>query len=118
MTSALRKLPDFEGRVFRGSDSLKKAAEYTVGCKVTWSAFSSSSASEKVALLFSGEKGLMFKIDITKGKDISAFSKFSEEQEVLLPPNCKLFVAKSKIFQNGEALSTIHLVERTKSFKW
>lgn len=116
LTGALKKLPNFNGRVYRGSNNVLKAAEYKLGREVTWSAFSSTSAAERVALQFAGPTGLIFVMDVSCGKDISAFSALPSEQEVLLPPNAVLVVSKNSICPSG--LSKVRLVEKTGSFKW
>ncbi|KAH3765325.1 hypothetical protein Pelo_2849 [Pelomyxa schiedti] len=120
LMSALRKLPSYSGVVYRGSNNPTTARPYTRGTSVVWSAFSSTSALESVARDFAGTQGALFCIEITNGKDISAFSAIASEKEVLLPPNAKFVVTKG--FESSNTgpygVCEIHLLEVVSSFKW
>ena len=53
--NALRKLPAIEADVFRGNNnSAAVAGEYTIGRKIHWSAFTSSTPDVQVAKGFAG----------------------------------------------------------------
>ena len=94
INSALKKLPDFCGIVWRGSTNAFVAQKYQKGTVVTWSAFSSTSTNEHTAKKFAGKDGLLFRIEAVSAKDISLFSVFPEESEVIFPPNSELFVVQ------------------------
>ena len=92
--SALKKLPDFCGIVWRGSTNALVAQQYRKGTVVTWSAFSSTLPNEHTAKKFAGKDGLLFRIEAFSAKDISLFSVFPEDSEVIFPPNSELFVVQ------------------------
>jgi hypothetical protein len=87
LLSALNKLPNFSGEVFRGLKeeitSLSKL--YQQHNNVCWVALTSTTKNQKTALGFG--TGTLFSIKILEGKDISQFSMFSDEGEVVLLPN-------------------------------
>jgi hypothetical protein len=56
----------------------------------------------------------VFAIDATNGKDISEFSTFQEEQEVILMPGSRLRV-KSKPLDFRNSLFIVHLGEESTS---
>ena len=91
INSALKKLPDFCGIVWRGSTNALVAQKYRKGTVVTWSAFSSTSTNEHTAKKFAGKNGLLFRIEAVSAKDISLCQ---EEAEVIFPPNSVLFVVQ------------------------
>eukprot|EP00759_Apiculatamorpha_spiralis_P011707 PhF_6_TR18949/c0_g1_i3/m.27781 len=74
---------------FRGINVLV-ARLYNTGEYFIWSAFSSSSKDAQVAMEF-GEvrkkQGSFFQLQVSSGRDISQFSMFPGEAEVLLPAN-------------------------------
>ena len=118
LKSALKKLPEFKGTVFRGSNNPKTAAPYSQSTLVTWSAFSSASFDRQVALNFAGSTGTIFNIKIVSGKDISPFSAIQGEAEILLPPNAELFVTESVHPSHIDGVAEITLMEQAGSFKW
>ena len=75
---------------------------YAVGANITWTQLSSASKKEQVAVKFlqnnSSNKltGSLFKIKTKKGKDISHFSLFPDEEEVLFKFNT-FFKVMSKL---------------------
>ena len=79
LDSALSKLPDHKGEVFRGVD---KKMNFEVGAVVKDGGFSSSSPNKDIATInFSG--GTLFKIKSKTGKNITDMSRFRSESEVL-----------------------------------
>ena len=94
INNALKKLPDFCGIVWRGSTNALVAQKYRKGTVVTWSAFSSTSTNEHTAKKFARKDGLLFRIEAVSAKDVSLFSVFPEEAEVIFPPNSELFVVQ------------------------
>jgi len=91
LISGLLKLPDYVGTVYRAINnsvlSLQNT-QYVQDGKIVWVSFSSTCKSELQLKNFSeADTGSWLILDIKQGKDISNFSLFSEEQEVLLLPN-------------------------------
>ena len=73
---------------------------YTVGARINWWSFSSTTKSGNGAVLtdpmFFGEAGqrMLFVLHCVRGIDISAFSDFPQEDEVLLMPGATLEVTQ------------------------
>ena len=85
---ALAVLPDFKGKLFRGINVRFSEEVYQTGKTVTWPAFSSASAMQSVAEEFvKGDDGSLFFVQSASAKEISRFSKFPDEVEVLFRPN-------------------------------
>lgn len=117
--SAMRKLPDFKGVVFRGNkspDIVRK--EYTTGREIFWSGFTSTTIDADVARQFAGPTGVVFRIKINSGKSISAFSALGGEKEVLLPPNAGLVVSDELHVDPTDGRQYIDLVEKAGMFRW
>lgn len=118
--SALRKLPNFEGTVYRGNKSSDVVGrEYKTGREIFWSGFTSTTTSLNVAMQFAGESGVIFKIKVNSGKAISAFSAVNSENEVLLHPNSCLIVSEA-IHADPSAAGAlcVELVEMAGEFHW
>ncbi|EOD31860.1 hypothetical protein EMIHUDRAFT_231296 [Emiliania huxleyi CCMP1516] len=85
---ALRKLPPSKARmVYRGM----AGSELAAGAELQWSAFSSTATKVDVMEVFLATSGqrTMIHLELTEpvGRDVSAFSLYPQECEVLLPPN-------------------------------
>ena len=93
---ALGKLPPMEGlTVYRGTrlKLAQLAPLYYEGRKVVWSGFASTSKTPHVAADLAGPGGVILKIKIFTGRDISLFSIFGlKEAEVLLAPSTAYLV--------------------------
>jgi hypothetical protein len=101
---ALNKLPDFEGDVYRGYPDKETAlSQYKKGRPIQWGAFTSATTSLSAAKQFSHGKsgGVIFKISVTSGKDINAYSFFPAEGEILLSPNHRFFVFSEPYEEDG-----------------
>lgn len=82
-----------------------------------WSAFSSTSTNRTIAEKFADKAGVIFRIDIVKGKDISALSAIPGESEILLPPNAAFFVVKeAHLVEDG--YTEVCLMEKKGAFRW
>ena len=112
MLTALSKLPSSSRRVYRG---VKKdlSGEYTKGEQLLWWAFSSCTLSVETLEneQFLGKTGVrtLFSIECTSGKDISPYSYFAAEEEILLPPARQFRVVAC--LQLGTDLHMIQLKE-------
>lgn len=106
--SALAKLPNHPGDiVYRGVNLLllDKPNSYVQNNGKVWIQFNSTSTSKEVADNFGRDGNCTRFIIRTKGqvgKDISAFSFFPEESEVLLPPNCRFKVEQFQRVKSGD----------------
>ena len=94
----LAALPAVEDTVFRGLRGTPEAmdmirANYTVGKSIHWSAFTSTTLDILKAKDFTGGPGgILFRIKITSGRSVNAYSAHPDESEILLSPNSKLVV--------------------------
>eukprot|EP01126_Amoeba_proteus_P037659 TRINITY_DN3897_c0_g1_i14.p1 TRINITY_DN3897_c0_g1~~TRINITY_DN3897_c0_g1_i14.p1 ORF type:complete len:344 (+),score=93.71 TRINITY_DN3897_c0_g1_i14:433-1464(+) len=100
---ALSKFPNSEVTVYRGisSDQLDNFIQnYTCGTRIHWSAYTSSSLNLSHAKKFAGPNGIIITISILNGKNISSYSVFGGESEILLSPNMTFIVIQAK-FNEG-----------------
>ncbi len=101
LLTALYKLPLVEAKVYRGVKlDLHDAYDTLVGKRFTWWAFSSTTPNRKALLCptFLGSSGprTLFCIDAI-GVDISQFSAFPMEMEILLLPGINLELQPGKL---------------------
>jgi hypothetical protein len=108
--TALRKLPTVKGCIWRGVSRNVTDCHHE-NDRLTWWCINSCSSSVKVVedFLKSDNDCTLFMIEATNGKDISQYTYFSEEKEVILGMGTNLCV-KSNALQHGK-LRVIHLVE-------
>lgn len=96
LLSALAKLPNYSGTVYRAIDKplLSLSKQYKTGSNVVWPSFTSTSKNRDIMSNFSGKsEGTWMSIDVVEGKDISTFSLFPDESEILLLPNSTCHVS-------------------------
>eukprot|EP00667_Euglena_gracilis_P018574 EG_transcript_19737 len=104
---ALRALPSYEGKSYRGIKCQVSPAEFVVGGTICWTAFSSASQRKAVAEEFAKPPaegrgvGTLFFVTSFGAKPISAISRYPDEAEVLFPPNT-LFQVTSTLFGDSE----------------
>ena len=98
----MRRLPDFEGVVYRGyPDKATTLAQYKLGRPIQWGAFTSTSTDLEATKGFTDQaNGVIFKITVSSGKDINAYSFFPCEGEILLSPNHR-FIVSSAPYERG-----------------
>ncbi|CAF0723844.1 unnamed protein product [Rotaria sp. Silwood1] len=108
LDTALAKLPSFQINLWRGinHDVTKNYKENDI---FTWWCFSSCSSAVKVVKQFLGSVSTLFMIEAKNGKAISAYSNFTEENEVLLPLGTRLRVVSDAL--DHTSLNVIHLQE-------
>ncbi len=98
LNRALEKLPPYEGLVVRGSDiPPEMLARYRPGEVITEHAFLSTSLNPAVARSSAFAGNVEFRIVSLTGRDISSFSRFSAEQEVLFPSGTKFYVVSKSV---------------------
>ena len=109
--TALEKLPSCEIIAWRGvADDVGSA--FTENDTQVWWSVNSCSKALNVIEVYLGDKSTVFAIDATNAKDISAFSTFPQEQEVILMPGSHLRV-KSKSLNFRNSLFIVHLEEES-----
>lgn len=87
LIQTLKKLANFVGVTHRGVRDFRfSTLKFKVGDVFNWKSFTSSSASLEVSMKFIGKCGSIFHINCLSGRDISAFSFYPKEEEVLLLP--------------------------------
>ena len=91
--SALTKLPNYEGEVYRAVETSFSQDKYPLKGQILWKSFSSTSSDWKHAASFTTDKkGIIFIIHSKTGKHISKYSKFPTDNEVIFLPNTKFIV--------------------------
>ena len=100
---ALALLPMVGGVCYRGyPDKAAAVAHYKLGRPIQWGAFSSTSTDFAVTTGFTDrENGVIFKITVTDGRDINAYSFFPMEGEVLLSPSHRFMVCSTPYERDG-----------------
>jgi hypothetical protein len=111
LDTALSKLPTVKGSVWRGvhgdiGKDLKKNQDLT-----WWSVTSCSLSVDTIKdFLASETASTLFMIEVAHGRDISAYTNYPTEDEVLLSPGIQLRVAANPLnLANGIYL--VHLIE-------
>jgi hypothetical protein len=113
MNAALDALPAFVGRTFRGVRSLPSAlrSQLEPGEVFSDDALLSTTHNPDAAMAFAGgpdNDGYLFTIDGLSGRDISMFSDYTQEAEVLFGPSTRFSVIQ--VVQDGR-LTHVHLQE-------
>ena len=81
MMAAMELLPNFAGVVYRGFPGRSTVeSKYKIGRPIQWGAFTSTTTDFAAAKNFTDpNKGVIFKIMVTNGRDINAYSFFPTE---------------------------------------
>ena len=90
LLTTLRLLPPYTGELFRCIPAKLSDVQkhYTPGSLVRWNSFSSCTYNASAAWKFSDvEEPVFFAIHVEDGKQISRYSAYPDEREVLLEPN-------------------------------
>jgi hypothetical protein len=106
--TALKKLPNFQGNLWRGIN-LHISQNFREGEELIWWSFNSCSSSIKVVQQFLGSVSTLLMIQAKNGKLISAYSSFPEENEVILGLGTRLCVVSDPL--DHSSLTVVHLVE-------
>lgn len=108
--TALKKLPSVSGTFWRGV-SCDIVSEYIDDSVQIWWSVNSCSTKLNVVEIFLDKKGTLFNIQAMEAKNISEYSAFQLEEEIVLMPGIHLRV-KSKMVYFENALSIVHLEEQ------
>ncbi|CAF1310566.1 unnamed protein product [Adineta steineri] len=107
--SGLNKLPSSTVTVWRAVSGNMGSFSTEDNVKIWWSVNSSTTALNIIEL-YLGESGTLFAIEAVQGKDISLYSAFPEEQEVILMPGTCLRI-KCEPCNFIDRLLVVHLKE-------
>jgi hypothetical protein len=107
--AAVKKLPVTKATVWRGIN-YDAALTFVAGEVYTWWNITSCSMNNNIAQKYLDKSGTLFLIEITQGRDISMFSAFPDEQEVILMPGTRVR-AKNPSLNPIEQHFIIHLEE-------
>jgi NAD:arginine ADP-ribosyltransferase len=112
INSALQKLPPYHGPVVRGTNLPPEVlAQYRPGGVITEDAFLSTSTNAAVARSPSFVGNVEFRIMSSTGRDISSFSLFPGEQEILFPSGTSFYIV-SKTIDPVTGRTVIRMAER------
>jgi len=113
LVSGLNKLDNTEAVVYRAIDKplSQLSNRYKLGSKICWVSFTSTSLDMNIMKNFmnkSKTEGTFMQINVTEGKNISEFSLFPDEKELLLLPN-SYFSVNEVISNNMKKLLSLPL---------
>ncbi len=98
LNNALQKLPPYNGPVIRGTNLPPEVlAQYRPGEVITEDAFLSTSTNAAVARSPSFVGNVEFRIMSSTGRDVSSFSVFPGEQEILFPSGTTFYVVSKTV---------------------
>ena len=95
MMCGLGRLPDFAGDCWRSYNHGTREQilkNYPLGRPIQWGAFTSVTTDLGAAKSFAPDTRVVFKIAVTSGRDINAYSFFPQEGEILLSPSHRFTV--------------------------
>ena len=113
--SALHELPAFEGCVYQGVPSSALGViqnQYKRGMDIQWSSFTSTSCCIETVKGFAERRGIVFVIDVVNGQDITYYSAYQGEGEILLSPNSR-FLVTSEATLNEDGFYYVQLHQRS-----
>lgn len=111
INAALEKLPAYEGPVIRGTNiPTEVLARYQPDSVITELGFVSTTMSPAVAQSPTFAGNVEFQIMSTSGRDISLFSLFPEEREILFPSGTQFYVV-DKVVDPLTGKTIIEMVE-------
>ena len=88
--TALEKLPSTKELIWRGINGHDDSQSFVDNDLRTWWSVNSCSKALNIVDIFLGGEGTLFAISAVNGKDISAFSAYPDEQEVVLIPGSRV----------------------------
>eukprot|EP01047_Picozoa_sp_COSAG01_P037753 COSAG01_NODE_3021_length_6710_cov_7.304644_4_plen_521_part_00 len=103
-------VPSVAADLYRGLD-VPNIGAYKTNKRIHWSAFSSATSDPAVAKGFAATSGVVLKLKVYNAKDISRFSWFPQERELLLSPNMEFIVTKERHKSMQGALRGSYVIE-------
>lgn len=110
LISALEKLPSIATNAWRGVGD-DTCFNFKTDDEQIWWSFNSFSKNLIVVQSYISQGGTLFTINTTQGKDISLYSAFPQEEEVILMPGTKLCI-KSLQFRPKNSLLIVQVEEK------
>lgn len=111
---ALEKIPSKPQIVWRGVQG-DVGNSFVENARHTWWSVNSCSSGLNVIEVYLGDTGTVFAINASAAKDISEFSAFPEEREVILMPGTEMLVKSTRLsFKNS--LFIVHLDENNNGY--
>jgi hypothetical protein len=107
--TALEKLPLTTGTVWRGVN-YDDTLTYVDNDVHIWRGVNSCSINPRNVQPYLGENGTLFAIETTHGRNISAFSAFPDEEEVILMPGTRVRAPRESLHYESSH-SIVHLIE-------
>jgi hypothetical protein len=111
LATGIKKLPSYAGNVWRAVDG-DVAKCYKKNTTVRWWAFTSCTKSISILKQFvpkNGNDGTIFMIECVTGKDISAYSFYTKEDEIILMSGTMLLAMDESLPMNE--IHVVHLKE-------
>lgn len=108
--TAIQKLPNRQMNLWRGIN-VNVSKNFKENEEMTWWALNSCSSLLKTVEDFLGPMSTLFMIEAKSGKDISPYSNFPKEKEVILGLGTRLRVASDAL--GHLSLNVVHLIELT-----
>ena len=99
--SALEKLPSLPITLWRGITDNFHGSDFVKDQMYTCSSINSCSSDVSVARSYIGPGGILFCIHAINGKDITEYSEFQGENEVILMPGIRLQVRSASFDEHG-----------------
>ena len=99
--SALEKLPSLSITVWRGITDNFHPSDFVKDQICTWSSINSCLSDVKVSGVYVGAGGILFCIHAINGKDITKYSEFQGENEIILMPGTRLQVRSASFDEHG-----------------
>lgn len=109
LDTALEKLPTFTGNIWRGVCG-NTSRNFAEGQALTWWSVTSCSPSVDVVKSFLTANSTLFLIEASNGKQISGYSAYPNENEVILRPGTRLNAAGG-VLDHAGGLHVVHLKE-------
>jgi len=113
LQSAFAKLPPIKNIGFYPiQDFTTVTSSYELGTCYRWQAYHPISTNFEKTRELAGNDGLVLKIHVISGKSVEKYSAYpkSEEEELVLSPNMKFFVAKS--LKKKDGITQVELVQQ------
>ncbi|AYV83447.1 MAG: ankyrin repeat protein [Hyperionvirus sp.] len=90
MMQGMKSLPSYKGECYRCVDTKFDEKDYALGTEIRWSSFSIATREYSYAKeLITNKRGIVFIVQSTTGRDISKYSKFTIDREIIFQPGTK-----------------------------